>query len=157
MPSYRTKVIWKGSRKGHLICGNGPEMDFAAPPSLYGEEGVLTPEDAFVAAVNTCFHMMLIWALERNRVELVSCECEAEGIVRELLDRTSVFETVILRPKIKVRMTAEEAEKRPPLEKTVHKCLKSAEKFSLVAQSIKSRLVVEPEIMIKMQETEDRI
>jgi organic hydroperoxide reductase OsmC/OhrA len=149
VPSYKTKVIWKGGRSGHLVCGNGPEMDFAAPPTLYGEQGVLTPEDAFVAAVNTCFHMMLIWAFERSRVELVSYECEAEGIVRDLLDRTSVFETVILRPEITVRKPAEEGGIRPPLEETVRKCLKSAEKFSLVAQSIKSRLIVEPEITIE--------
>ena len=63
----------------------------------------MTPEDAYVAALNTCFHMMFIWATERLRIQLVSYECEAEGHVVDLLDRTSMFTQTILRPKIKVK------------------------------------------------------
>ncbi len=45
--------------------GNGPEMDFSAPPDAQGHAGVFTPEDAFVAAVNTCVMMMFLWTAER--------------------------------------------------------------------------------------------
>ena len=140
MPSYKTEVIWKGEHRGHLICSNGSEMDFSAPPALHGHPGVMTPEDAFVAAVNTCFHMMFIWAAEKLRIELVSYECEAEGFVEGRLDKTSIFSKVILRPRIEVKGGKEEP---------VNKALGLARKYSLVAESIKSELILEPQIILQ--------
>ena len=60
--TYRTTVAWKGEHWGRLVMGNGPEYDFSAPPDAHGHAGVFTPEDAFVAAANTCVMMMFIWA-----------------------------------------------------------------------------------------------
>jgi len=62
---YHTDVRWTGEHWGHLRMGNGPEMPFSAPPDSQGHPGVLTPEDAFVAAANTCVMMMFLWAAER--------------------------------------------------------------------------------------------
>ena len=42
-----------------------------------------------MAAANTCYHMMVIWAMERFKIDLVSFECEALGEVEEFMDRTS--------------------------------------------------------------------
>lgn len=97
----------------------------------------MTPEDAYVAALNTCFHMMFIWATERLKIQLVSYECEAEGHVVDLLDRTSSFEQIILRPKIKVKI---ESIGR------VKKALEWARKYSLIANSIKPPILIEPTI-----------
>jgi organic hydroperoxide reductase OsmC/OhrA len=139
MTSYMTTAIWKGGHVGELKCGNGAEFDFSAPAALYGKPNVLTPEDAFVGSLNMCFQLMFIWMVEKMRINLVSYECDAEGFVEERLDRTSVFKKIILRPKIEVRNCEE---------KTVRRALTLAEKFSLIAQSIKAELVIEPEIAI---------
>ena len=61
---------------------------------------MLTPEDAFVAALNTCYMLMFIWSVERLKIDLVSYTCEAEGNVEEFFDRTSTFDQVTLRPRI---------------------------------------------------------
>jgi len=140
MLSYKTQVIWKGEHRGYLICSNGTEMDFSAPPALHGHPGVMTPEDAFVSAVNTCFHMMFIWAVEKLRLNLSSYECEAEGFVEDRLDKTSVFNKVILRPRIVVKGEKEEK---------VNKALQLARKYSLVAESIKGDVIIQPEIRIE--------
>ncbi len=137
MPVYTTKVVWTGGHDGELTCGNGTKMTFSAPPALQGHSGVMTPEDAFVAALNMCFHLMFIWASERLKIQLVSYECEAEGHVVELLDRTSKFERTVLRPTIKIK--ADSA-------KRVEKALEWARKYSLVANSIKAPVMVEPKI-----------
>ena len=137
MPVYKTKVVWIGGHDGELICGNGPRMSFSAPPSLQGRSGVMTPEDAFIAALNTCFHMMFVWAAERLRIKLVSYECEAEGHVTDLLDRTSTFKQTVLKPKIKVK--AESLSR-------VGKALEWARKYSLIANSIKPPVLIEPTI-----------
>ncbi len=136
---YTTVVKWLGGRRGHIIMGNGPELDFTAPPDAHGEAGTLTPEDAFVASVNTCIHMMFIWSCERLKVDLVSYECEALGYKRILLDRTEEFERVVLRPRIVVRGT--------PAAR-VRRALESAQKYSLMAASVRCPVEIEPEITV---------
>ncbi|HMA52879.1 MAG TPA: OsmC family peroxiredoxin, partial [Acidobacteriota bacterium] len=104
---FETLVTWTGGHWGHLKLGNGPEMDFSAPPASHGEAGVLTPEDAFVGAVNTCVMLMFIWAAERFRLDLVSYECPAEGTKLVELDLTEIFTKVVLRPRVVVRAGSE--------------------------------------------------
>jgi organic hydroperoxide reductase OsmC/OhrA len=142
--TYHTTVAWKGAHWGRITLGNGPEMDFSAPPDAQGHPGVLTPEDAFVAAVNTCVMMMFIWAAERFKLNLVSYDCYAEGAKLIELDRTEIFTQVTLRPRIVVRAGEEQA----AVEKRVRRALESAQKYSLVANSIKSQIIVEPELRI---------
>jgi organic hydroperoxide reductase OsmC/OhrA len=143
--TYHTTVEWKGEHRGYIRMGNGPEMDFSAPPDAHGHAGVLTPEDAFVAAVNTCVMMMFLWSAERFKLELVDYKCRAEGTKTIELDRTETFAQVVLRPRIVVRA---DAAGRDAALKRLQRALDSAVKYSLVANSIKSKLLIEPEIEI---------
>ncbi len=144
--TYHTTVAWKGEHWGHIKLGNGPEMDFSAPPDAQGHPGVLTPEDAFVAAANTCVMMMFIWAAERFKLNLVSYDCYAEGTKLIELDRTEIFTRIVFRPKIVVGADGQD---RAAVEKRVRRALESAQKYSLVANSVKSEIVVEAEITIQ--------
>lgn len=143
---FETTVIWTGGHDGRVRMGNGPEMEFSAPPQAHGKAGVLTPEDAFVAAVNTCVMLMFIWAAERFHLDLASYECRAEGAKLIELDRTETFTRVILRPRIVIRPGAESS---AVVERRARRALDSARKYSLVANSVKSEVTVEPEILIR--------
>ncbi len=143
--TYHTTVNWKSEHWGHITLGNGPEMDFSAPPDAHGHPGVLTPEDAFVAAVNTCIMMMFIWAAERFKLKLISFECRAEGTKLIELDRTEIFTHVRLWPAIRV---AAGGEAEAVVEGRVRRALQSAQKYSLVANSVKSAIMIEPTIEI---------
>lgn len=142
---YNTTVSWRGEHWGHVVMGNGPEMPFSAPPDAQGHPGVLTPEDAFVAAVNTCIMMMFLWAAERYKLDLLSYECRAEGTKLIELDRTEIFTEVVLRPHIRICTGDEKPE---VVRARVGKALQSAEKYSLVANSVKSEIRIEPEVAI---------
>jgi len=144
--TYHTTVRWGGEHWGHVTMGNGPEMAFSAPPDAHGHPGVLTPEDAFVAAVNTCVMMMFIWAAERFRLPLRTFECRAEGTKLVELDRTETFTRVVLRPEIGLALGDED---RAGLEARTRRALAAAQKYSLVANSVKSEIVVEPTIRIE--------
>ena len=61
------------------------------------------------------------------------------------LDRTEIFTQVVLKPRIVVRAGKELPE---AVEKRVRRGLEAAQKFSLVANSVKSKVIIEPEILI---------
>jgi len=143
--TYNTTVAWKGEHWGHIAMGNGPEMDFSAPPDAQGHPGVLTPEDAFVAAANTCIMMMFIWATERYKLDLISYDCRAEGTRLIELDRTEIFTHLRFWPVIRVSAGAEEPEK---VRTRIERALRSAQKYSLVANSVKSEIIIEPKIEV---------
>ena len=142
---YNTTVQWKGEHWGHIVMGNGPEMPFSAPPDAQGHPDVFTPEDAFVASVNTCIMMMFIWATERFKLDLQSYECRAEGTKLIELDRTEIFTEVKLWPHIRILANGAKSE---VIEVRIRKALQSAQKYSLVANSVKSDIIVEPTIEI---------
>jgi len=143
--TYHTTVAWTGGHWGQITLGNGPEMRFSAPPDAQGHPGVLTPEDAFVAAANTCVMMMFIWATERFRLDLQSYDCRAEGTKLIELDRTETFTHLRLWPQIRISAGVEQP---AVVEARARRALQSAQKYSLVANSVKSEIVVEPTIEI---------
>jgi len=145
---YNTTVSWKGEHWGHILLGNGPEMDFSAPPDAQGHPGVLTPEDAFVAAANTCIMMMFIWATERFKLNLRSYECRAEGTKLIELDRTEIFTHLRFWPVIRI-IAGDESPRA--VEARARRALQSAQKYSLVANSVKSEIIIEPIITIETE------
>ncbi len=144
--TYHTTVRWTGEHWGHLELGNGPEMKFSAPPDAQGHSGVLTPEDAFVAAANTCVMMMFIWAAERFQLNLLSYECRAQGTKLIELDRTEIFTRLHFHPVIRV---GRGVERKEVVEARIRRALQAAQKYSLVANSVKSQIVVEPEVIVE--------
>jgi organic hydroperoxide reductase OsmC/OhrA len=146
--TYNTTVTWKGEHWGHIVMGNGPEMDFSAPPDAQGHAGVLTPEDAFVAAGNSCIMMMFIWATERYKLKLISYECRAEGTKLIELDRTEIFTHLRFWPIIRVSAGNEDPE---IIRGRILKALAAAQKYSLVVNSVKSEIIIEPKIEVVPQ------
>jgi organic hydroperoxide reductase OsmC/OhrA len=146
--TYHTTVNWKGEHWGHIALGNGLEMDFSAPPDAQGHPGVLTPEDAFVAAANTCVMMMFIWAAERFKLKLLSYECRVEGTKLIELNRTEIFTHLRFSPAIRVAAGKEDP---TVVEGRARRALQSAQKYSLVANSVKSEIVVEPTFIIEKE------
>ncbi len=143
--TYHTTVSWKGEHWGHLVLGNGPEMDFSAPPDAQGHPGVLTPEEAFVAAANTCIMMMFIWAAERFKLNLLSYDCRVEGTKLVELDRTEIFTHLRFYPIIRIKPGSEAPN---VVEGRARRALQSAQKYSLVANSVKSEIIIEPHIEV---------
>ena len=74
-----------------------------------------------------------------------SYECRAEGTKLIELDRTEIFTQVKLWPHIRV---AANGEKPQVVEARIKKGLQAAQKYSLVANSVKSEIIVEPTIEV---------
>ena len=135
--TYHTQLGWVGDRAGTLRSDGKPEFRVASPPEFKGEEGVWTPEDLFVAAVDSCTMTTFMAFAQRQELPIVSYTSETEGVL-EFVDGGYEFTKVTLRPKILVA-TDEAVEQA---EKTLH----DAHKKCLVANSVRSTVVVEPRI-----------
>ena len=122
-------------------------MRFSAPPDAQGHAGVLTPEDAFVAAANTCVMLMFIWAAERFQLNLLSYECRTVGTKLIELDRTEIFTRLDFHPV--VRVACDPGQKKQFVEARTRRALQAAQKYSLVANSVKSEIIVEPQIIVE--------
>jgi organic hydroperoxide reductase OsmC/OhrA len=146
--TYHTSVSWTGEHWGRVVMGNGPEMPFSAPPDAHGHAGVLTPEDAFVAAANTCVMLMFIWAAERFKLRLLSYECRVEGTKQIELDRTEIFTRLQFWPVIRLAADGDDPER---LEVRARRALQAAQKYSLVANSVKSEILVEPTFIFERE------
>jgi organic hydroperoxide reductase OsmC/OhrA len=143
--TYHADVQWTGEHWGQVSLGNGPTMKFSAPPDAQGHAGVLTPEDAFVAAANTCVMLMFIWAAERFQLNLLSYECCTEGTKLIELDRTEIFTRLHFHPVIQVACGRGQKE---IVEARTRRALQAAQKYSLVANSVKSEIIIEPAIIV---------
>ena len=144
--TYHTDVRWTGEHRGHLTLGNGPEMPFSAPPDAHGHPGVVTPEDAFVAAANTCVMLMFVWAAERFKLALRAYECHVEGTKLVELDRREIFTRLHFRPVIRIASNGEAPDR---VEARTRRALEAAQKYSLIANSVKSEIILEPKILVE--------
>jgi uncharacterized OsmC-like protein len=89
--------------------------------------------------------MMFIWAAERFKLNLLSYDCRAEGTKLNELDRTEIFTHLHFYPIIRI---AAGGEKASVVEARARRALQSAQKYSLVANSVKSEIIVESQVEV---------
>ena len=133
---YHNTLKWKGEKKADLkFLESKQEIEVATPPEFGGHENIISPEDLYVSSANVCYMTTLLGTVKNMGVELISYESKAEGIL-ETVDKLKIFTKIIIRPKIKAKETTEK----------IMMILKHAEKRCLVANPIKTQVIIEPEI-----------
>jgi organic hydroperoxide reductase OsmC/OhrA len=135
--TYNTNLEWVGGKAGNLASKGKPGFRVASPPEFKGEEGVWSPEDLFVAAVNICTMTTFLSLASRKELQLVSYSSGAEGLL-EFSDGSYRFTKVILHPQIRVKYIKDIGLAHELLESAHHKCL--------ITNSISSEISIEPEI-----------
>jgi hypothetical protein len=88
---------------------------------------------------------MFIWATERFKLNLLSYNCRAEGTKLIELDRTEIFTHLRFYPIIRVSAGDENPE---IIRGRIQKAVAAAQKYSLVANSVKSEIIIEPKIEV---------
>jgi len=138
--NYHTGLKWAGNRAGMLSSPGKAEFRVASPPEFKGEEGVWTPEDLFVAAVEACTMTTFIAFALRLNLPVVSYSSSAEGLL-EFAEGKYQFTKVVIRPVIVI----EKAEALPQVEQAIH----DAHHKCLITNSIRSQVMVEPTIKVR--------
>lgn len=166
MESYRyaTTANWIGARRGVVHDGliSAP-LAFSAPPEFQGEAGSWTPEHMLVAAVASCFITTFRAIAEISKFETPALEVTVEGFVEKVdrnyqrlgeippvlpgaegivkkQDHGYSFTRVFVRPRLSVPTAADRERGLRLLEK--------AERSCLVSGSLRSEIVLEPEVVV---------
>lgn len=143
--AYPFSLTWTGNTLADpysrdAVAGSAGKA--AIPVSSGGEYGGddsrWNPEDLLGSALATC-HMLTFLALAaKTRTEVLAYEDRAEAILDTVDKVTSIVE-IRLRPTIRVAKGADPAKAKELFEK--------AHKYCFVANSIKSRVTMDPQIL----------
>jgi organic hydroperoxide reductase OsmC/OhrA len=143
MHFYSTDVAWTGERHGSLSAPVLPTLQVDAPPEFRGHEGVWTPEHLFVGAINSCFMTTFVAIAENSKLDFVDFDSKATGKLEKQDDVGMMMTLVVLRPRLTIRNARDEERALRILEK--------AERCCLIANSVKTRIRLEPEIKVADQ------
>jgi peroxiredoxin-like protein len=138
--TYITKLDWLENRAGILGSGDKQEFRVASPPEFEGEDGVWTPEDLFVGAVNACMMTTFAAYAQRLQLQVLSYSSTAQGIL-EFVDGKFRFTKIILQPHIIVQSANLVEEAKKTLDVAHEKCM--------ISNSIQSNVIIEPIIEVQ--------
>ena len=136
---YQTELEWAGDRAAMIRSEGKPAFRVASPPEFKGETGVWTPEDLFVASVETCTMTTFVAFAERKNLAIVSYSSHAEGLM-ENVEGNYQFTKILLRPTIVISDESAMDIVCKTLEESHRKCF--------IANSIRAEVVLEPKIIL---------
>ena len=136
---YVNTVNWTGARMGVLAADGKPDINVATPPDFGGHEGIWSPEDLFVAAVNCCIMTTFLYYGAKEHVELISYSSTGEGALEHGDDGLG-FTLVRVKPEVVVASESDH--------KGAGRAIQRAEDTCLVSKSLRTKVVVEPHIQV---------
>lgn len=138
---YQVNVNWEKDRKGIMSSTILPtKIEVATPPEFNkGMEGIWSPEHLLVAAVNSCLMTTFLAIAENSKLEFIDFNSNAVGKL-EIVEGKYMISEVVLTPVITINN--EENYER------ALKVLNKSEAACLISNSIKSKIIFEPQIKI---------
>ena len=144
---FNVNIDWSNDRKGRMcspdlnVDGHIAEcVDVATPPEFpKGIAGIWSPEHLFTAAVSSCLMTTFLAVAENSKLEFESFNCESRGKL-EKVDGKYVMSEVILEPTVVIK---DESQRDRAM-----RVLQKAEASCLISNSVKSRISMQPNIVI---------
>ncbi|HTL98433.1 MAG TPA: OsmC family protein [Holophagaceae bacterium] len=143
--SYPFSISWSGStladpypRDASAAAPGKAPIPVSSGGDYGGDDSRWNPEDLLGSALATC-HMLTFLALcAKTRTEVLAYEDRAESVL-DTVDKVTWISEIRLRPAIRVAKGTDPAKVRELFEK--------AHKYCFVANSIKSKVTMAPEIV----------
>ena len=132
---YPMSVQWIGEKKGTMTVAGKPSVEVATPPEFKGHEGIWSPEDLFVASVNSCIMTTFLAFAGHAGLAFEGYESEAEGLL-EFVDGRFLFTKIVVRPRVTLRPGADRKQAEGILQKADRNCL--------VSNSLRTEVILEP-------------
>lgn len=141
--TYRTTTEWLGRRNGRLAVSGKEPVVLSSPPEFRGEKGFLSPGELFIGAVESCFMLTFVPMIEKYHLPVEAYFSEASGVL-ELAAGDYRFTRIVIKPTIVIN-DATGAGK-------VLEIVEHARRDCLVANSIRTELTIEPDIVLSASE-----
>ncbi len=135
---YENEVEWRGNKELKLSGGKLPVIEAGAPPEFKGRDGNWSPEQLFVASLNSCYTLTLLAIAEFSKVGLASLSCAAKGKLEKVQGSRYQITEITLKPRVVLAAANDIARMPRILEKAKENCF--------VSNSIKSAINIEPEV-----------
>lgn len=136
---YTTNTTWKQNRVGIIGSNGKPALEVASPPEFKGVPGVWTPEDMFVAAIETCHMTTFLAFASRANIGLKSYESTARGTL-EFDGDGYRFTKVVLTPQVVVDANTDVDQ--------VMDIIHNAHNSCLVGRSVTTNIEVQPTVTV---------
>jgi peroxiredoxin-like protein len=141
---YNVDVNWNTDRKG-VMCSPelnrdaGSCIEVATPPEFpKGMPGIWSPEHLFTAAVSSCLMTTFLSIAENSKLAFIAFACKSKGKL-EQVDGKFLMTEVILEPTVTI---ADEKDRE-----RAQKVLQKAEAACLISNSVKSKVIMIPNII----------
>lgn len=136
---YEVALEWAAGRKGLMSSpALYDSIEVATPPEFpKGVEGIWSPEHLLVAAVNGCMMTTFLAIAENSGLEFVAFHSKALGKL-EKIDGKYLISEIEIHPQLQIKSEAQREKALKVLEKSESACL--------ISNSIRSKIVVRPEI-----------
>jgi peroxiredoxin-like protein len=138
---YQVDLTWLEDRKGEV---SSPELtdtiETATPPDFpKGMPNIWSPEHFLVAAVESCLMTTFLAIAENSKLEFISFKSKAIGKLDKVEGKFQMTE-IILKPVLEIsdENNAERAKR----------IIEKSEKACLISNSIKSKIILDAEVVI---------
>jgi organic hydroperoxide reductase OsmC/OhrA len=122
---YRARLSGGPLAYAELTANGAPALR-TAPPALFDGPGdAWSPEELFLAAIESCFLFTLRAVARLSKLEFVNLQLDTEGVV-DRRDRVIRFTDIVLRASLTVPAGTDRDAALAVLEKTKAACLVSA-------------------------------
>ncbi len=137
---YETTVTWTKDRIGELTEPTLPAITVATPPEFpKGVPNIWSPEHLFLASVNVCLMTTFLSIAENSKLDFSAYTADSKAKL-EKVDGKFMISEIELMPKITV---SSEKDKERAI-----RIIEKAEEHCLISNSIKSKVHLNPEIII---------
>ncbi len=138
---YDVSITWDIDRKGTMSSKVLPTtIEVATPPEFSkGMAGIWSPEHYLVAAVNSCLMTTFLAIAENSKLEFSTFKSDAIGKL-EIVEGKYMISEVTLMPSITIKSELDKERAERVLNKSESACL--------ISNSIKSKIIFKPEIII---------
>lgn len=141
MHFYNTKVKWDQGRRGILTSPDlTNSITVATPPEFpKGEPNMWSPEHLYVAAANSCLMTTFLAIADNSKLDFVSFDSGASGKLEKAEGKFMITE-IELKPRVVLKSEKDRERALRIIEKS--------EKACLISNSMKSKIILSPEIII---------
>ena len=122
---YRARLTGGPFAYAELTAGSLPALHTAPPASFDGPGDAWSPEELFLAAIESCFLFTLRAVARLSKLEFVNLQLDTEGVV-DRQDRVIRFTDIVLRASLTVPAGTDRTAALAVLAKTKAACLVSA-------------------------------